>query len=133
MKRIILCIWFFVAFLETTSKMYPIQNAQITIFKIQSVESALHFDFSTQLADDCFYSLNWLLALEHSSENIKLINVAGQVSTRMLYGFDKLFQLLYYSKNSHRKFTFSFYRFTRLYSYRQIKGYYLFHLCKMLN
>lgn len=79
------------------------------------------------------YALNWYSIQKQHSGNIQFSLTLDQGFVRLLHGFDQVSQLLSYSKINRRKFVTQYHLFFRLFSYRQVDGYYFYQLCKMLH
>lgn len=131
-RQIISLLLIITAFVVSTSQtLLPVSSNLLsgtnkpagTTVKIDSQTESTYYFTATDL-----FSL-----LKQNSENIKTINSGGQTSIKTVYGFDKLFQLLCYARSNFRKFIINNKLFSHIFSHRQMDGYYIYYLCKMLN
>jgi len=131
-KRIISLLLVITAFAVSTSQTYLSLSANTLLRANKPTKSTVKTDFQTE--STCYFTSTNLFSLfKQNSENIRVIHSGSQTWCKTVYGFDKIFQLLCYARNNFRKFTINSKLFFNVFSYRQIDGYYLYHLCKMLH
>lgn len=131
-KQIISLLLIIVAFAVSTSQTHLAWSPNILSGTDKPVKSTTKIDSQSE-STYYFTDSNLFSLLKQNSENIRTIYSGSQTSTKTVHGLDKLFQLFCHARSNFRKFTINNKLFFNVFSYRQIDGYYIYHLCKILH